>query len=121
MAATRERTTSRSAVAALVLSIVVWTGVAAFAGLVVLRFVAYDHIRYLAALNAQTVWLFLPMYIVASAAWCFRNYALAIVATLIVAFQVVTVVPSIGRPDSRGGAHRAPPAGGHGEPPVHEP
>ena len=57
-------------------------------------------IRFLAALNAQTLWLFLPVYAIASAAWCFRTYALAVVATVVVVFQILIVVPSIGRPQA---------------------
>ena len=85
----------------------------AFVGLVVLRFIAFDGVRFLAALNAQTLWLYLPVYAIASAAWCFRKYTLAIVATAVVVFQILTVVPSIGRPQgsprprARGAAARA--------------
>ena len=34
--------------------------------------IAFDGVR-LAALNAQTLWLYLPVYAIASAAWCFRE------------------------------------------------
>jgi endonuclease/exonuclease/phosphatase (EEP) superfamily protein YafD len=87
----------------------VWLVVLAFVGVVVLRFIAFDGVRYLAALNAQTLWLFLPVYAIASAAWCFRKYALATVATAVVLFQILSVVPSIGRPEAISAAARAAP------------
>jgi endonuclease/exonuclease/phosphatase (EEP) superfamily protein YafD len=77
-------------------TIALWTITLAYAGLVLARYVAWDANRYLAELNAQTVWLFLPAYIIASAASCFRRFGLAIVAMVAVAFHLVTVVPSIG-------------------------
>ena len=51
----------------------VWFVALAYAGVVLLRFVSYDTNRYFAVLNAETVWLFLPAYLIASAAWCFRR------------------------------------------------
>ena len=58
-----------------ILLVPVWIVALGYLGLVVLRFVAFDGDR-LAVLNAQTVWVFLPVYAVASAAWCFRRFAL---------------------------------------------
>jgi endonuclease/exonuclease/phosphatase (EEP) superfamily protein YafD len=63
---------------------------------VVLRFVAWDLTEQLAILNAQTVWVFLPVYAIASAAWCFRRFLLAGIATAVVGFHVLVVATSIG-------------------------
>jgi endonuclease/exonuclease/phosphatase (EEP) superfamily protein YafD len=76
--------------------VVVWLVTLGYAGLVLLRYVAYDSNRYVAELNAETLWLFLPAYALASAAWCFRRFGLAFFATIAVAFHVITVGASIG-------------------------
>ena len=77
----------------------VWIVTGGLAALVLARFVAWDDNKYLASINAQTPLLFLPAYLVAAAAWCFRRFALAIVATVIVAFHVWAVAPTIGSVD----------------------
>jgi len=79
-----------------ILLVPVWIVALGYLGLVVLRFVAFDATTPLAVLNAQTVWVFLPVYAVASAAWCFRRFALAGTATISVVFHAVVVVASIG-------------------------
>jgi endonuclease/exonuclease/phosphatase (EEP) superfamily protein YafD len=78
----------------------VWIVTGVLAALVLARFMAWDDKAYLAAINAQTPLLFLPAYVVAASAWCFRRMALAIVATAIVAFHVWAVAPTIGSADS---------------------
>jgi endonuclease/exonuclease/phosphatase (EEP) superfamily protein YafD len=78
-------------------TVVIWLVTLGYAGLVLLRYVAYDSNRFFAELNAETVWLFLPAYALASAAWCFRRFGLAFFATIAVAFHVITVGASIGR------------------------
>jgi endonuclease/exonuclease/phosphatase (EEP) superfamily protein YafD len=79
-------------------SVAVWAIAIGYGLLVLARYVAFDNNRYLAVCNAQTLWLFLPAYIVASAAWCFRRVGLACVATVAVAFHAITVTASIGSP-----------------------
>ena len=106
---TDARSRSRAGALGDLLLAAVWLIALAFVGLVVLRFIAFDGVRFLAALNAQTLWLYLPVYAIASAAWCFRKYALAIVATAVVVFQILTVVPSIGRPQEISAAAREAP------------
>jgi endonuclease/exonuclease/phosphatase (EEP) superfamily protein YafD len=87
---------SRTHTVVTVAYVAVWAIAIGYGLLVLARYVAFDDNRYLAALNAQTVWLFLPAYIVASAAWCFRRVAIGCVATVAVVFHAVTVTASIG-------------------------
>ena len=74
----------------------IWALAAALLSLVVLQFVAHDDMRLLALLNAQTVWVFLPAYLLASAALCFRRWGLAVVAAAVVVFHATSLVGSIG-------------------------
>jgi endonuclease/exonuclease/phosphatase (EEP) superfamily protein YafD len=92
-----------------VLLTLVWAVMLVLALVVVARIVAYDRATILAALNAQTLWLFLPAYLIASAAWCFRRYGLAVVATLVVVFHLGSVVPSVGSAEEVTGAARSAP------------
>ena len=92
-----------------ILLVPVWIVALGYLGLVVLRFVAFDATTALAVLNAQTVWVFLPVYAVASAAWCFRRFALAGTATISVVFHAVVVVASIGVVQAVPAAARAGP------------
>ncbi len=87
----------------------VWLAALFYVGLVAVRFLAFDKNRFFAAFNAQTLWLFLPAYAIASAAWCFRRFGLALVMTIVVVFHVATIVPSAGPADPiPAAARRAP-------------
>jgi endonuclease/exonuclease/phosphatase (EEP) superfamily protein YafD len=73
-----------------------WLVTVGFVVVIVARAVAWDDRSSLSMVNSLTVWLFLPAYLVASAAWCFRRYALAALATVAVAFHAFAVVTTIG-------------------------
>jgi endonuclease/exonuclease/phosphatase (EEP) superfamily protein YafD len=87
----------------------VWLVALGFVALVVARVVAYDDTTLLALLNAQTVWVFLPAYAIASAAWCFRRYTLAALTTVVVGFHAWSVIGSVGDAQSVSAAARAAP------------
>lgn len=62
-------------------------------GLVIAHLVAYDRERIEMLLGAYTLWILLPAYLIAVAAWCFRAWPLAAAATLVVIAHLVWVVP----------------------------
>ena len=82
----------------------------AFVGLVVLRFIAFDGVRFLAALNAQTRLAVPPrvrdrvrgMVLPQATRW--RSWRRSVVV-----FQILIVVPSIGRPQEISAAARDAP------------
>lgn len=89
----------RTRVTARLLGGAVWIVAAGLAGLVLAHVLAHDATTWLALLAAQTVWIHLPAYVVASAALCFRRFALAAVALVAVVFHAVSVIGSIGSPE----------------------
>jgi endonuclease/exonuclease/phosphatase (EEP) superfamily protein YafD len=99
----RTRITARVALAA------VWLVALGLVALVVARLVAHDDNASLALLNAQTVWVYLPAYAIASAAWCFRRYALAVLMTGVVLVHAIAVFESVGEAEPVPAAARAAP------------
>jgi endonuclease/exonuclease/phosphatase (EEP) superfamily protein YafD len=73
-----------------------WIVAAGLAGLVLTHFLAWDRLLTLTAFNAQTVWVYLPAYLIASAALCFRRFPLAVVALVGVVFHVWAIAATVG-------------------------
>jgi endonuclease/exonuclease/phosphatase (EEP) superfamily protein YafD len=86
-----------------------WVGIGILLVVVVARFVAWDDRYILHLLNSETVWIFLPAYFVAVAAWCFRRWTLAVPATVAVVFHVAMVATTIGSAEPISDAARAAP------------
>lgn len=72
-----------------------WTVVALLAVVVVMRLVAWDDVEPFAVLNAFTVFVYLPAWIVLLVAMLGRRYILAAAALLIVVAQVVFLAPEL--------------------------
>ncbi|GIU87351.1 MAG: endonuclease [Acidimicrobiia bacterium] len=74
----------------------IWAVAGGLALLAAAQVLAHDAVTPLTVAAAYTVWVYLPAYLVASAAACFRRYALAGVALVAVAFHALSVTASIG-------------------------
>lgn len=86
-----------------------WVGIGILLVVVVARFVAWDDRYSLSLLNSETVWIFLPAYFVAVAAWCFRRWLLAALATVAVVFHVAMLATTVGSTEPVTDAARAAP------------
>jgi endonuclease/exonuclease/phosphatase (EEP) superfamily protein YafD len=86
-----------------------WIGTVLLVVVVVARFVAWDDRYSLTLLNSVTVWIFLPAYIVAVAAWIFGRWVLAALATVAVGFHVVMLATTVGSTEPITDAARAAP------------
>lgn len=73
----------------------VWLVVLGLLALVVARLLAFDARRVLTLVDAYTLWLYLPAYVVLAAAVCFRARALAMVAAAVVVAHLAWVVPPV--------------------------
>jgi endonuclease/exonuclease/phosphatase (EEP) superfamily protein YafD len=71
----------------------IWLAVLVMLGFVVAHVIAFDREHILMLVNAYTLWVLLPAYPIAVAAFCFRAWPLAIAASLIVIAHLVWVMP----------------------------
>jgi endonuclease/exonuclease/phosphatase (EEP) superfamily protein YafD len=77
------------------LLVVGWSVVAALGLIALLRIVAWDSVEPLIVLNALTLLVYLPAWVVAAVALIARRWWLAAAAAVIVAAQLVFVVPEL--------------------------
>jgi endonuclease/exonuclease/phosphatase (EEP) superfamily protein YafD len=87
----------------------VWALVLGLLALALARLAPFDERRLLVLADAYTLWIFLPAYLLVAAAVCFRARLLAVVAAVVVAAHVASVVPPLFRTvDLPAGAATAP-------------
>ena len=86
-----------------------WIGTVLLVVVVVARFVAWDDRYSLSVLNSETVWIFLPAYFVGVAAWIFRRWLLAALATVAIVFHIVMLATTVGSAEPITDAARAAP------------
>jgi endonuclease/exonuclease/phosphatase (EEP) superfamily protein YafD len=94
----RERLMGLSArVVGRVLLAPVWMVAGGLALVAAARIVDFDRVRMFMFLDAYTLWIYSPAYVIAIAAVCFRHRTLAVVAGAVVVLHLVWIVPPMFR------------------------
>jgi endonuclease/exonuclease/phosphatase (EEP) superfamily protein YafD len=87
----------------------VWAVVAGLGLIAIVRVVAFDRVHVFMLADSYTLWLYLPAYGIAVSAICFRSRALVLAAGLLIAAQLVWVLPPVFRTVSIPAAARSAP------------